>query len=215
MCYNVNRHYNLPNGIQSGACISEGYGIMEYQNPKDVNNMAMKNAVEVVVDGRVYKISGYESQEYLHQIAVYINEKMTECHNTENYRKQSSDQRQLMLSMNLADDYFKAKNRAEKLTAELEKKERELYSVRHDLIEAQLELENLRKEKKAGSGQNNRRNDQHTGKQNNAVNNTNSSNGGINSNNTNHSSNSNNTDDANHNNAVNNGNQKNGNNTQR
>ena len=74
--------------------------------------MAMKNAVEVVVDGRVYKISGYESQEYMHQIAVYINEKMTQCHNTENYRKQSSDQRQLMLSMNLADDYFKAKNQA-------------------------------------------------------------------------------------------------------
>ena len=147
--------------------------------------MAMKNAVEVVVDGRVYKISGYESQEYMHQIAVYINEKMTQCHNTENYRKQSSDQRQLMLSMNLADDYFKAKNQAERLTAELEKKERELYSVRHDLIEAQLEIENLKKEKKAGSGQNNRRNEQHEGKQNNAVN------------------------------AANNGNQKNGNNTQR
>lgn len=147
--------------------------------------MAMKNAVEVVVDGRVYKISGYESQEYMHQIAVYINEKMTQCHNTENYRKQSSDQRQLMLSMNLADDYFKAKNQAERLTAELEKKERELYSVRHDLIEAQLEIENLKKEKKAGFGQNNRRNEQHEGKQNNAVN------------------------------AANNGNQKNGNNTQR
>ena len=110
---------------------------------------------------------------------------MTQCHNTENYRKQSSDQRQLMLSMNLADDYFKAKNQAERLTAELEKKERELYSVRHDLIEAQLEIENLKKEKKAGSGQNNRRNEQHEGKQNNAVN------------------------------AANNGNQKNGNNTQR
>ena len=147
--------------------------------------MAMKNAVEVVVDGRVYKISGYESQEYMHQIAVYINEKMTQCHNTENYRKQSSDQRQLMLSMNLADDYFKAKNQAERLTAELEKKERELYSVRHDLIEAQLEIENLKKEKKAGSGQNNRRNEQLEGKQKNAVN------------------------------AANNGNQKNGNNTQR
>ena len=141
--------------------------------------------MEVVVDGRVYKISGYESQEDMHQIAVYINEKMTQCHNTENYRKQSSDQRQLMLSMNLADDYFKAKNQAERLTAELEKKERELYSVRHDLIEAQLEIENLKKEKKAGSGQNNRRNEQHEGKQNNAVN------------------------------AANNGNQKNGNNTQR
>lgn len=147
--------------------------------------MAMKNAVEVVVDGRVYKISGYESQEYMHQIAVYINEKRPSATNTENYRKQSSDQRQLMLSMNLADGYFKAKNQAERLTAELEKKERELYSVRHDLIEAQLEIENLKKEKKAGSGQNNRRNEQHEGKQNNAVN------------------------------AANNGNQKNGNNTQR
>ena len=102
--------------------------------------MAMKNAVEVVVDGRVYKISGYESQEYMHQIAVYINEKMTQCHNTENYRK-------VMIYLNLADDYFKAKNQAERLTAELEKKERELYSVRHDLIEAQLEIENLKKEK--------------------------------------------------------------------
>ncbi len=118
--------------------------------------MAMKNAVEVVVDGRVYKISGYESQEYLHQIAVYINDKMTQCHNTDSYRKQSSDQRQLLLSMNLADDYFKARNQAEKQTEELEKKERELYSVRHDLIEAQLEIENLKNEKKAGSGQNNR-----------------------------------------------------------
>lgn len=142
--------------------------------------MAMKNAVEVVVDGRVYKISGYESQEYLHQIAVYINEKMTECHSTENYRKQSGDQRQLMLSMNLADDYFKAKNQAEKLTAELEKKERELYSVRHDLIEARLEIENLKKEKKVGSGQNNRRNEQHAGKQNNVGNNVNSVNSGNN-----------------------------------
>lgn len=56
--------------------------------------MAMKNAVEVDVDGQgANRISGYESQEYLHQIAVYINEKMTECHSTENYRKQSGDQR--------------------------------------------------------------------------------------------------------------------------
>jgi len=48
--------------------------------------------------------------------------------------------------MNLADDFFKAKRQADKLSAELEKKERELYSVRHDLIEVQLTKENLDKE---------------------------------------------------------------------
>lgn len=108
--------------------------------------MSVKNTVEVVIAGKVYKISGYESPEYLHQIAVYINEKQTEFQNMEGYRKQSADQKQLLLNMNLADDYFKAKRQAEKLSAELEKKERELYGVRHDLIEAQLALENTKRE---------------------------------------------------------------------
>ncbi len=110
--------------------------------------MAMKNAVEVVIGGKVYKISGYESSEYLHQIAVYINDKMTEFQNMDSYRKQTMDQKQLMLNMNLADEFFKAKRQGDKLSAELEKKERELYSVRHDLIEARLALENLQKEQK-------------------------------------------------------------------
>ncbi len=127
--------------------------------------MAMKNAVEVVVDGRVYKISGYESQEYLHQIAAYINDKMTQFQNMDSYRKQSSDQRQLMLCMNLADDYFKAKEQAERLTAELEKKERELYSVRHDLIETKLALENAEK-KKEMPGDSNRKNEPQHGPKN-------------------------------------------------
>ena len=73
---------------------------------------------------------------------------MTEFQNMDSYRKQTMDQKQLMLNMNLADEFFKAKRQADKLSAELEKKERELYSVRHDLIEARLALENLQKEQK-------------------------------------------------------------------
>ena len=108
--------------------------------------MAVKNVAEVVIAGRVYKISGYESPEYLHQIAVYLNDKMAELQSMDGYRKQNTDQKQLLLNMNLADDFFKAKRQADKLTADLEKKERELYGVRHDLIEAQLALENQKKE---------------------------------------------------------------------
>lgn len=103
--------------------------------------MAMKNTVEVVISGKVFKISGYESAEYLHQVSVYINEKLAEFQKLEGYRRQTSDQKQLMLNMNLADDFFKAKRQADKLSAELEKKEREMYGIRHDLVEAQLLLE--------------------------------------------------------------------------
>lgn len=126
---------------------------------RDVSVMTTKNIAEVVIAGKVRKIIGYESPEYLHQIAVYINEKLSECQGTDGYRKQSTDERELLLNMNLADDFFKAREQADRLTAELEKKERELYGVRHDLIEAQLsieklqnELEDLKKEKHAPKG---------------------------------------------------------------
>jgi cell division protein ZapA len=106
----------------------------------------MRNTVEVVIAGKVFKISGYESAEYLHQISVYLNDKLAEFQKLDSYRRQNADQKQLMLNMNLADDFFKAKRQADKLAEELEKKEREMYGIRHDLIEAQLEKEKLEKE---------------------------------------------------------------------
>lgn len=110
--------------------------------------MAMKNTVEVVIAGKVFRISGYETPEYMHQVSVYINEKLAQFQQLDGYRKQSTDQKQLMLNMNLADDFFKAKHQADKLTAELEKKEREMYGIRHDLIEAQMANEKLETEKR-------------------------------------------------------------------
>lgn len=115
---------------------------------KGVSVMAMKNTAEVVIAGKVFRISGYESPEYLHQVAVYINEKLAEFQKLEGYRKQSTDQKQMMLNMNLADDFFKAKRQADKLSGELEKKDREMYGIRHDLIEAQMDREKLQTEKK-------------------------------------------------------------------
>lgn len=108
--------------------------------------MAAKNTAEVVIAGKVYRISGYESTEYLHQVAAYINDRQAGLQKTEGYSRQSGDQRQLLLNMNLADDYFKTKTQAEQAREELETKERELYSVRHDLIESQLALEKTGKE---------------------------------------------------------------------
>ena len=142
--------------------------------------MDEKNYTEVLINGNVYTLGGAEDPEYLQKVAAYINEKIAVLKAQPGFTRQNKDYQEVMIYLNLADDYFKAKNQAERLTAELEKKERELYSVRHDLIEARLEIENLKKEKKAGSGQNNRRNEQHAGKQNNVGNNVNSVNSGNN-----------------------------------
>ena len=43
--------------------------------------------------------------------------------------------------MNIADDYFKAKNQAEKLEQDLEVKDREIYDLKHELISNQIRME--------------------------------------------------------------------------
>lgn len=40
--------------------------------------MAVKTDTEVIIGGKVFTLSGYESEEYLQKVASYINNKMTE-----------------------------------------------------------------------------------------------------------------------------------------
>jgi cell division protein ZapA len=103
--------------------------------------MEKKNFTEVVIDGKIYKLGGYESEDYIHQVASYLNNKITEMKALDGYRHLPSAQKSLMLDLNAADDYFKAKRQAEKLEADLSDKDRELYEVRHELVSAQVRLE--------------------------------------------------------------------------
>ena len=109
--------------------------------------MAEKTSAEVVIGGKVYTLSGYESEEYLQKVAVYINGKINEFDSIEGYQRFPADMKATLLELNIADDYFKAKTQAEKLEREIEAKEKEIYDLKHDLIEAQIEVENLKKEK--------------------------------------------------------------------
>ena len=47
--------------------------------------------------------------------------------------------------MNLADEYFKASDAKEQLERELENRDKEIYGLKHDLIDAKLEQEKLTK----------------------------------------------------------------------
>ena len=47
--------------------------------------MASKTDVQVLLGGKVYTLSGYESEEYLQKIALYINNKMSELNEQPGY----------------------------------------------------------------------------------------------------------------------------------
>lgn len=108
--------------------------------------MAKKNAAEVLINGKIYTISGYESTAYLHRVASYLNEMEEEISGMEGYRRLGTEEKQLLKNMNLADAYFKASEAKEELERENEQKDKEIYSLKHDLIDARLEKEKLQRQ---------------------------------------------------------------------
>ncbi len=108
--------------------------------------MATKNDTEVIINGKIYTLSGYESEEYLQKVASYINNKITVLKQDDGYRRQSTDVQRTLLELNIADDYFKAKKQADSIDNDLESKDKQLYDVKHELIAAQIKNESLEKE---------------------------------------------------------------------
>ena len=104
--------------------------------------MAVKNTTQVLIGGKIITLSGYESEEYLQKVANYMNSKLTELSQIPGYSRQAQETRHTLLSLNIADDYFKAKRQAEMFEEDLEAKDREMY----DLINGQVELDRARKE---------------------------------------------------------------------
>ena len=103
--------------------------------------MSSKTDTEVIIGGKVFTLSGYESEEYLQKVASYINNKINEYNKVESFRRQPMDTQGVLLQLNIADDYFKAKKQISVLEEELQAKEKELYDIKHELISTQIKLE--------------------------------------------------------------------------
>ncbi len=110
--------------------------------------MASKTDTEVIIGGKVFTLSGYESEEYLQKVASYINNKVNEYSKLDSFRRQPLDTQAVLLQLNIADDYFKAKKKIDVIEEELQTKEKELYDLKHELISAQIKLENSEKKYK-------------------------------------------------------------------
>ena len=111
--------------------------------------MASKTDTEVIIGGRVFTLCGYESEEYLQKVASYINNKLVEYGKVDSFRRQNVDMQNVLLQINIADDYFKAKKQITAMEEDLEAKEKELYDLKHELIAAQIKLENCEKSLKS------------------------------------------------------------------
>lgn len=111
--------------------------------------MSSKTDTEVIIGGKVFTLSGYESEEYLQKVASYINNKLIEYNKVDSFRRQPMDTQGVLLQLNIADDFFKAKKQISILEEELQAKEKELYDLKHELISAQIKLEGAEEQVKS------------------------------------------------------------------
>ena len=107
--------------------------------------MSVKTDIEVIIGGKVFTLSGYESEEYLQKVASYINNKMAEYGKVDSFKRQPLDTQNVLLQLNIADDYFKAKKQGGALESDIEAKDKEMYDLKHELISVQIKYENAEK----------------------------------------------------------------------
>ena len=107
--------------------------------------MDTRTDAEVLIGGKVYTLSGYEGGEYFQKVASYINNKMAEYNKIDSFKKLSLDYQNVLLQINIADDYFKSKKQIDLLEEEIKAKEKELYDLKHELISYQIKIENMEK----------------------------------------------------------------------
>ncbi|MDD7267882.1 MAG: cell division protein ZapA [Lachnospiraceae bacterium] len=108
--------------------------------------MSSKNMKEVLIGGKIYRLGGYESDEYLEKVAAYLNNKLIQLEKLGGLSRLSVDLKNLQVQINVCDDYFKAKKQAEVFEEEMNLRERELYDLKHELVTLQISLEKKEKE---------------------------------------------------------------------
>ena len=104
-----------------------------------------RNSTDVIIEDKVYTISTDQDAAYVRQLAEYINEKMELLHRQPEYSKQPNGIRQMLVLMNMADDYCRMKQQAEEAKKRYEQQETEFYNMKREMVNMQMNMANMKK----------------------------------------------------------------------
>ena len=108
--------------------------------------MAVKNTAQVIIGGKIITLGGYESEEYFQKVASYMNTKISELSAMPGYTRQPMETKHTLLSLNISDDYFKAKKQVEIYEQDLQQKDQEMYDLKHELVSLRMQIEEAQKQ---------------------------------------------------------------------
>ncbi|TYQ16811.1 UNVERIFIED_CONTAM: cell division protein ZapA [Acetivibrio alkalicellulosi] len=92
--------------------------------------MTDKNKVSVRIAGKDYTLVGVEAEEYIQKIALYIDKKLNTIIRLNS--KLSTSMASVLTAINVADDFFKARETAELLDMELKDAKKEIEKLKKE-----------------------------------------------------------------------------------
>lgn len=103
--------------------------------------MAEEITQEVLIDGKVYTVSGAGSEEYFQEIARYLDKKIAEAKRFKPITNAGFDISTLFILINIVDDLLKQKALSEELAASCKKIKQELTAFQDEV--EKLTVENM------------------------------------------------------------------------
>ena len=102
-------------------------------------NMEGKRELSVVIDGKVYRLSG-GSDSYLQKLASYVDGKISELKTQAGYNKLSTEYRDILLALTIAEEVFKLKEEIEVFNQD--SRDREL---KQEVVDKKLQIDTANK----------------------------------------------------------------------
>ncbi len=108
--------------------------------------MGAKNRISVMVGKRRIYLEGDKSEAYLNRVQVYYNSLMDKMLSETDYNRLDDDLKCALISFNIIDELLTAKDNLQNAINDNKNKERENYSLNHDLGSLQIKYEALKKQ---------------------------------------------------------------------
>ena len=108
--------------------------------------MGAKNRISVMVGKRKIYLEGEKSEQFLNRVQNYYNSLMYKILSETDYNRLDDDLKSALVSFNIIDDLLSAKDALQVAINDNKNKERENYSLNHDLGSLQIKYEALKKQ---------------------------------------------------------------------
>jgi cell division protein ZapA len=107
--------------------------------------MENKTKLSVVIDGKVYMLTGNNSETHMQRIASYVDSKIRELKLQSGYGKLSPEYKNILLALNISEELFKLQDEMTVFNQEHLENEQELYRLKQEIVDKEMRIDTANK----------------------------------------------------------------------